>query len=119
MRTRLVAGLGLWAVLLAGCSSTPPAKTEPIEATVTVTLPNGQPGGGLALMMLPTSSDQIQGGGKTDAKGKVKTKLTPGKYTFAFDGPPATVPKKYHSNDAANSIDVTPTSTNIELKLEK
>lgn len=117
MRTRFVAGLGLWAVLLAGCSSTPPNKPEPIEATVTVTLPNGQPGGNLNLLLLPTSADQIQGGGKTDAKGKAKIKLTPGKYTFAFDGPPASVPKKYHNNDAANSLEVTTASTNIEIKL--
>lgn len=117
MRTRLVAGLGCWAVLLAGCSSTPPAKPEPIEATVTVTMPNGQAGRDLQLMMLPTSSAQIQGGGKTDAKGTVKTKLTPGKYTFAFDTPPASVPKKYHTNDAANSIDVTAADTNIVIKL--
>jgi hypothetical protein len=117
MRTRLVASLGLCALLLAGCSSAPPNKPEPIEVTVTVTLPNGQPGRDLQLMMLPTSSEQMQGGGKTDAKGTVKTKITPGKYTYAFDGAPASVPKKYHSNDAANSIDVTPTSTSIELKL--
>jgi hypothetical protein len=71
----------------------------------------------LSLLVLPTSSEQIQGGGQTDAKGNVKTKLTPGKYTFAFDNAPASVPKKYHTNDAANSIDVTPTSTTIAIKL--
>jgi hypothetical protein len=117
MRTRLAVGFGLFAALLVGCSSTPPQKTEPVEVTVAVTLPNGQPARDLTLIMLPATADQLQGGGKTDEKGKVKTKLTPGKYTYAFDNTPAGVPKKYHSNDPANTVEVTSTSTSIDLKL--
>ena len=117
MRTRIAAGFGLFAALLVGCSSTPPQKAEPVTVTVTVTLPNGQPGKDLNLMLLPATSDQLQGGGKTDEKGKVQTKLTPGKYTFAFDNTPAGVPKKYHNNDAANSVEVTSSTQDLALKL--
>ena len=117
MRTRIAAGFGLFAALLVGCSSKPPQKDEPVNVTVTVTLPNGQPGKDLTLLMLPATSDQLQGGGKTDANGKVQTKLTPGKYTFAFDNAPTTVPKKYHNNDAANAVEVTTSTQDLALKL--
>ena len=116
MRTR-IAAINLFAALLVGCSSAPPNKAEPVDVTVTVTLPNGQPGKDLTLMMLPTSGDQIQGGGKTDAGGKAQTKLTPGKYTFAFDNAPAAVPKKYHSNDAANAVEVSSGTKDLAIKL--
>lgn len=117
MHIRIAAALGLFAALLTGCSSTPPAKPEPVETTVTVTLPNGKPGADLNLLMLPGSTDQNQGGGKTDANGKVKTKLTPGKYTVVFDNAPAAVPKKYHSNDPTNTVDVPATGGDIAVKL--
>lgn len=117
MRTCFAAGLGLCAALLAGCSSAPPNKPEPVDVTVTVTLPNGQPGGGLNLMLLPTSSEQMQGGGRTDNSGKVKAKAVPGKHTFSFDGAPASVPKKYHTNDASHTVDVPPTGGDIAIKL--
>lgn len=117
MRTRIAAGFTLFAALLVGCSSAPPLKAESVTVTVTVTLPNGQPGKDLTLLMLPATSDQVQGGGKTDANGKVQTKLTPGKYTFAFDNTPAGVPKKYHNNDAANAVDITTSTQDLALKL--
>lgn len=115
MRARIA--VGLLAALFAGCSSTPPQKAEPIDVTITVTLPNGQPGKDLTLMMLPATADQIQGGGKTDEKGRVQAKLTPGKYTYAFDNTPAGVPKKYHTNDAANAVDVPTGTKDLALKL--
>lgn len=117
MRIRIAAALGLLAALLAGCSSTPPAKPDPVDVTATVTLPNGQPGKDLTLMILPTNADQMQGGGKTDASGKVKTKVPPGKYTVSFDGNPAAVPKKYHTNNEANTIDIPAGGGNVEIKL--
>lgn len=116
MRTRIAATVALL-VLIAGCSSTPPQKAEPVDVTVTVTLPNGQPGGGLNLMLLPTSAAQIQGGGKADAAGKVATKLTPGKYTYAFDGDPKAVPAKYHTNNEAHAVEVTTETKTLDLKL--
>lgn len=117
MTIRIAAGLGLFAVLLGGCSSQPPQKAEPVDVTITVTLPNGQPGKDLSLLMLPTSSGQMQGGGRTDASGKVKSKLTAGKYTFAFDNPPASVPAKYHSNNEAHTVEVPATGGDIAVKL--
>ncbi len=117
MRTRTAAGFGLVAALLVGCSSTPPQKAEPVNVTITVTLPNGQPGKALTLMMLPVSSNQLQGGGTTDANGKVKTKLTPGKYTFAFDNTPAAVPAKYHNNNEAHTVEVTTATADLAIKL--
>jgi uncharacterized protein YgiM (DUF1202 family) len=117
MRSRIATGVGLFAALLVGCSSPPPQKAEPVNVTVTVTLPNGQPGKDLNLLLLPATSDQLQGGGKTGANGKVQTKLTPGKYTFAFDNAPAEVPKKYHNNDAANTVEVTTATQDLALKL--
>lgn len=116
MRARLAA-VGLVAALFVGCSSTPPQKAAPVDVTVTVTLPNGQPGKDLILMMLPATADQIQGGGKTDATGKVATKLTPGKYTYAFDNTPVGVPVKYHSNNAANAVEVTADTKDLAIKL--
>ncbi|MFM8272144.1 MAG: hypothetical protein ACKODX_07385, partial [Gemmata sp.] len=107
MPVRLMTTLGLLALLLSGCSSTPPNKVEPVTVTITVKLPNGQPGPELTLLLLPTSENQVQGGGRTDAAGKVQSRLTPGKYTIAFDAPPASVPDKYHSNDSANAVQVT------------
>ena len=116
MRARIAAFLAL--AFAAGCSSsTPPNKSEPVDVTVTVTLSKGQPGRNLQLMLLPTDSMQMQGGGKTDAAGKLKTKLTPGKYTFAFDGDPAGLPKKYHSNNAAHEVVVQANATELAIKL--
>lgn len=117
MRTRTLAVVAVALTLFVGCSGSPPAKSDPIEVTVSVTLPKGQPASNLQLMLLPSSSSQLQGGGKTDASGKVKTKLTPGKYTYSFDGNPAAAPKKYHTNSADHSVEVTSTTTELEIKL--
>src|SRR5215207_1512990 len=116
MRTR-TAGFVLFAALLVGCSSTPPQKAESVQVTVTVTLPNGQPGKDLTLLMLPRSADQVQGVGKTDATGKAQVQLTPGKYTYAFDNTPAAVPTKYHANNEANSVEVQSTTKDLAIKL--
>ena len=117
MRTRTAAAFVLFTALLVGCSSTPPQKATPVEVTVTVTLPNGQPGKDLTLLMLSTSADQMQGIGKTDATGKARVQLTPGKYTFAFDNAPTTVPQKYHTNNEAHAVDVQSTTKELALKL--
>lgn len=117
MRTRTAAAFVLVTALLVGCSSAPAQKATPVEVTVTVTLPNGQPGRDLTLLLLPTSVDQMQGVGKTDASGKAKAQLTPGKYTFAFDNAPTTVPQKYHTNNAAHSVDVQSTTKELAIKL--
>lgn len=102
-----------------GCGGeTPTKKPEPIDVTVAVTLPKGQPGKDLLLMVLPTSADQLQGGGKTDTEGKVKTKLTPGKYTYSFENPPASVPQKYHSNNAAHTLEVKADTKELAIKLD-
>lgn len=117
MTIRIAAAFGLFALLIGGCSSQPPKKAEPVDVTITVTLPSGQPGKDLSLLMLPTSSDQMQGGGRTDASGKAKAKLTPGKYTFAFDNPPAAVPAKYHSNNQTHTVEVPATGGDVAIKL--
>jgi hypothetical protein len=112
-----IAATALLAALLVGCSSAPPARTEAVDVTVAVTLPNGQPAKDVTLNLFPTSSEQVQTGGKTDASGKVSTKAVPGKYTFGFEGNPASVPKKYHSNDAAHVIEV-PTGGSKDLTIK-
>ncbi|AMV26875.1 hypothetical protein VT84_20915 [Gemmata sp. SH-PL17] len=121
MRSRIAAVCVFFAAVLTGCSSTPPQKSEPVDVTLVVLLPDGQPGKGLNLLALPTSANQNQGGGRTDAKGQVAAKLNPGKYTFAIEGAPAAlqaVPKKYQQNDLANEFEVPKSGpATIELKL--
>lgn len=107
------------AFALVGCSSTPAQKAAPVEVGVTVTLPNGQPGRDLTVLLLPTSADQLQGVGRTDASGRTRVQLTPGKYTFAFDGDPKAVPAKYHTNCEANGVEVLATTTELALKLDR
>lgn len=122
MPVRFCALCALVAALAAGCSSAPPAKPEPIDVTLTVTLPGGQPGRDLTVNCFPTEASQMQGGGKTDAGGKVTAKLTPGKYTFAVEGTAAAlkaVPAKYQQNDAAHSFQVPATGpAAVALKID-
>lgn len=103
---------------LVGCGTTPPQKSPPVTVTVTITMPNGQPGKNLTLLMLPETAAQVQGVGKTDSHGKTQVQLTPGKYTFVFESPPNTVPKKYHSNDTANAVSVDAATKELNLKLD-
>lgn len=119
MTIRFTALLALIAGLALGCSSSPPLKSDPVDVTLTVVGPTGQPVKDVILNCFPTNSNQSPGGGKLDANGKVATKLITGKYTFGFEGQPAgmkAIPAKYHQNDAANSFEVTGPG-NIELKL--
>ena len=115
MTLRTTAALALLAGLLAGCSSAPPLKPEPVDVSGTVTLPNGRPATDLTVSFLPTESNQFQTSGKVTA-GKFSTKLVPGKYTFMIESP--TVPKKYQENNAAHAVEVPPTgTTDLAIKL--
>lgn len=92
-----------------GCSGTPAMKSDPTDVAGTVTGVTGQPVGGVTLNFFPTSGSQMQGYFVLKADGKFATKLISGKYTFAFEGNPqamASIPTKYHSNDAAHTIDI-------------
>jgi hypothetical protein len=120
MTIRFASALALATALLVGCSSKPATKSDPVDVTLTVTLPNGQPAKDVTLNVFPTSSNQMQGGGKLDASGKVTTKLLPGKHTFSIEGPPAAmaaVPKKYHSNSEDNSVEIQSTTKDLAIKL--
>jgi hypothetical protein len=120
MTARALALFVLVAALLTGCSSAPPPRPEATEVTITVTLPNGQPAKDVTLNVLPTSIDQVQGGGKTDASGKVNTKLVPGKYSFSLEGSAtamAAVPQKYHTNNQANTVEIAAGVKDVAIKL--
>jgi hypothetical protein len=120
MMTRVTALFALLAGLAVGCSSNPPQISPPQDVNITVLLPNGQPASGLTLTCFPTGSGQMQGGGKLDAAGKVTAKLTPGKYTYMLEGPPAALkaaPAKYHQNDANNAFEVAAGTAQVEIKL--
>ena len=108
MLVRLVAILALFVPFVAGCSSAPPAKPQPVAVSGTVTLPNGQPATDVTINFLPTPADQSQGFAKL-ANGKFSAKLNPGKYTYGFEGTAAglkDIPKKYHSNNAEHSVEI-------------
>lgn len=101
--------VALAAAALVGCSSNPPARSEPVEVSGAALLPNGLPVKDVTLNFFPTSSAQVQTPVQLKADGKFSTKLIPGSYTFAFEGkdlPMKAVPKKYHSNDAEHKFDV-------------
>lgn len=120
MLPRATAAFGLAVTLLVGCSMTPPKKPDPVDVTITVSLPNGQPARGVTLNLLPTTTNQMQSGGKTDAAGKVKAKAMPGKHTFSLEGSGSAiqaVPTKYQQNDAANTLDVPSGGGDIAIKL--
>ncbi|MBX9622873.1 MAG: carboxypeptidase-like regulatory domain-containing protein [Gemmataceae bacterium] len=105
LRNVAAAGLAVAVALLAGCSSTPPNRPDPVDVSGTVKLPGGQPApAGLTLNFLPTSSSQAQVPTTLKAGGKFDAKLVPGKYTFAFEG--SGVPAAYLSNDAAHTVEV-------------
>ena len=119
MTSRKLAMAGLFVALIAGCSSTPPQKAEPVTVSGTVLLPSGQPARDITVNFFPTSSDQIQGGAQIKGDGKFTAKLTPGKYTYGFEGTSVkSIPAKYHSNDANNSFEVPASGTSdLTLKL--
>lgn len=120
MTARVLAPSALVVALLTGCSSAPPPRAEATEVSITVTLPNGQPARDVTLNVLPTSTEQAQGGGKTDAGGKVTTRLVPGKYTFSLEGPAAAmaaVPQKYLTNNQAHTVDIEAGVKSVAIKL--
>ncbi len=109
MIPRVLAVAAVAAVLVAGCSSNPPARSEPVEVSGVVLLPNGQPVKDVTLNFFPTSSAQVQTPVQLKADGKFSAKLIPGNYTFAFEGKePAmkAVPVKYHINSADHKFEV-------------
>jgi hypothetical protein len=112
---------GFLAALLAGCSTTPPLKPEPVAVNGTVLLPGGQPARDVVVNFLPTGSDQMQGAAQLKSDGKFSVKLTPGKYTYSFEGNNLkAIPAKYHSNNADNTFEVPAAGdSNLTLKLEK
>lgn len=122
--TMRVAGLaGLMSVaLLVGCSYNPGQKVEPVTVSGVVLLPSGQPVRNVTVNFFPTSPAQMQGGARLKEDGKFSAQLTPGKYSYAFEGATAHVkpiPTKYYSNDPAHSFEVPPTGTSgmtIQLK---
>lgn len=117
MNVRTAALFVLAVALFAGCSSTPPQKQEPVSVSGVVLLPGGQPAQDVTITFYPTSSDQIQGGGAVK-DGKFQATLTPGKYTFVIEGTgQKNVPAKYHSNDAANSVEI-PSGGTSDLKIQ-
>lgn len=109
------------ACLLTGCSSAPPPKAEPVQVTGTVLLPSGQPVRDVSVNFLPTTVDQIQGGSVIKGDGKFTARLIPGRYTYTFEGTGAkSIPTKYLSNDASNTIEVSATGpSDLTIKLEK
>jgi hypothetical protein len=122
MTLRIAAAAGLAAGLLAGCSMTPPNKPDPVEVSGTVTLPGGQPApAGLVLNFFPSTADQTQVPATLKAGGKFTAKVVPGKYIVGFEGAGVkAVPAKYHSPDAANTIEVPPGGTSdLTIALDK
>src|SRR5688500_4771435 len=108
MRSAGLVGL-MSAVLLVGCSYNPGQKSEPVAVSGVVLNVNGQPVRNVTVNFLPTSAGQMQGGAQLKEDGKFSAQLTPGKYTYAFEGGAAmmrAIPAKYHSNDLANSFEV-------------
>jgi hypothetical protein len=116
MTVRYASALALVAALLAGCSSAPPAKPDPVDVSGVVLLPSGQPAKDTTVTFFPTTGDQLQNGAKLKADGKFAVKLTPGKYTYSVEGDPRSVPAKYQSNDAAHAIEV-PAGGTTDLKI--
>lgn len=114
MSLRITAALALLAGLLAGCSSTPPQKAEPVDVSGTVTLPSGKPATDITVTFLPTSSSQIQAWGKV-TNGKYAVKLTPGKYSYMIESP--TVPKKYQESNAEHALEVPAAGGSVDIKL--
>jgi carboxypeptidase family protein len=106
MKLRLTVLTGLSVALLAGCSITPRQKSDPVDVSGTVLLPNGQAAKDVTVQFLPTEADQMQGGASLK-DGKFNVKLTPGKYTYTFEGTNVrAVPSKYHSNQEDHSFEV-------------
>ena len=107
-------------LFLVGCGSSGQPRPEPVDVTMNVTLPGGQPASNVTVSVFPTSANQMQGGGKTDAAGKLKARLVPGPHTFAIEGnSPAmkSVPKSYQENNAEHKIDVPAGGGTIDVKL--
>lgn len=116
-------GLFLTSALLAGCSGTPPQRTESTDIKGTVKLPGGKSAKGLTVSLRPTE-DALPAGGKCGADGSFTLKAAPGKYLVYFDqeanaSVPAykDVPQSYRTASMENAITVSAgTPLNIEVK---
>jgi uncharacterized protein YcfL len=99
--------LAAFFIFLAGCSSSPPMKAEPVEVAGTVVFSDGKPVANVVLNIFPTTASQTQGSFTLKADGKFEMKLIPGNYTFAFEGANLNaIPKSYQSNDAEHKLEV-------------
>jgi len=120
--TPRVLAAALATALVAGCSSNPSPRTDPVDVSGVALLPSGQPVKDVTLNFYPTSSSQVQVPVQLKADGKFATKLIPGTYTFAFegkDGPMRVVPTKYHLNNADHKFEVpSGGSTNATVQLQ-
>ena len=59
MTIRTLAPLVLFGAILAGCSSNPGTKSEPVAVTGTVTFGDGKPVKDVTLNIFPNTSDQL------------------------------------------------------------
>ncbi len=103
-----------------GCSSDPGKRTEPVDVTGIATKADGKPVANVTISFCPTDASQMPATFSLKADGKFAVKLSPGKYTYSFDGNPAAlqaVPVAYHNNDASHTVEVPATGGEIKVTL--